>query len=771
MNSQILEKKLIYSLFEINSDNVTEVGPKAAHLGDLLQAKFWVPEGIVLTTTFFEEFLAYNNLSLGISGETIIKGNFSRDLKELLKARLKNINSTTLVVRSSAIAEDLSDISFAGMYETYLNINGVENVFSAVKKCWASYFDSRVTLYSKNITLSTTPKMAVIIQKQIKATTAGVMFTINPVTGNPLEFKINAIKGLGEQLVSGEVTADEWTITQDKIIPISNNHYTLSMKQIKKLADIGEKIKNYYGSPQDIEWAFENQNLFILQARSVTAIPEYIDWTPQKKGGWLRHFRLGEWLGEPVTPLFATWLLEILDTRIFENMDEATGVPSIQPYNQIINGWYYAQGNFIPSSIPKLLWFGLRYMVPALLTHPRRVGIITTSKAYWSLKLYEQEWREKYKEEYAQKIKKYEHELEQANNTSLLAMIEDIASSAGDNFYSFICVGGSAWNPEAFLAEFYRKHLKEHLESSYQVLLQGLQLPQVQSIQHEVTNLDWYFPTAGELDIKTASTTDTIQKEKVVRDQKQMEAKAKEILKHNKKLSKKFIKLLFEARDAAVLREEQVSLLTLGWPVMRKALLKIGLELAEKKLIPTATDIFFLQYDELVDIVNKSGSRVSFGEVVNQRKELWEKQRKMMPPDTIGDLSPIVIKIFHKYETVLGSTTQKKEGIIFGMPVSAGKVSGNVRIISSPKDFALLQQGEILVAPMTGPAWTPLFTIASAVITDTGSIMAHASLIAREYGIPAIVGTGNATKMLQNGNFISVNGNTGEIVILEKVTN
>ncbi len=549
-----IKKSLVYSLCAINSNYVSSIGPKAAHLGDLLQANFLVPEGIVLSTHFLEKFLSDANLFSDLSAEKILQTEFSNELKELLTKNIHNLENFTLAIRSSAIAEDLPNASFAGMYETFLNIKGKENVQRAIKKCWASYFDSRVSHYSKNEVNSKIPRIAVIIQRQIMASSAGVLFTLNPVTGNPNEIKINSTKGLGEKLVSGEITADEWTVTNNEIIPVGNNQRSLSKKQIRALAKIGKRIEDFYGKPQDIEWVFNKQELYIVQARPIISIPEYIDWTPKVQGGWMRHFRLGEWLGEPVTPLFATWLLERLDTRLFEDMDKATGVPSIKPYNIIVNGWYYAQGNFVPPTIPKLIWFGVRYIMPALVLHPRRVGIITTSKAYWSMKLYEKEWREKYRKEYEQKVENFTKEIKNVGLGRLVEITEELANSAGDNFYSFITVGGSAWKPEAVLAEFYKKHLQKMLGKSHQVLLQGLGITSNKTNEHQVTNLDWYFPTLGELELELSEDYKREKLDIAAFQQKELEHQARDILKNNKKLLKKFDKFLTEARDAAMLR-------------------------------------------------------------------------------------------------------------------------------------------------------------------------------------------------------------------------
>ena len=540
---------------------------------------------------------------------------------------------------------------------------------------------------------------------------------------------------------------------------------------MKLLATIGKEIENIYLKPQDIEWAFENKNLYILQARPITKIPEYIDWTPKVSGGWMRHFRLGEWLGEPVTPLFATWLLQKLDSKIFENLDHVTKVPSIKPFNQIINGWYYAQGNFVPMTLPRFILFGLRYMLPAMLFRRRRIGIIIPSMSYWSLKLYEQEWEERYKPEYIQKVKKYENKIEKANIKDLFTTIEDISDSAGDNFYSFICVGGSAWKPEALLAEFYKRNLQDKVGGNYQVLLQAIGMTENNSFNHQVTNLDWYHPTIGEMGIPFNNEIDKERRDKSLNERQKLESKIYQVLKSNQKLEKKFNKLLNETREAAKLREEQVAFITIGWPVMRKALLIISKELVSRNIISEKNDIFFLEYQDLVKCINNLSTSGSLEEIIKERKLTWEKQKLLSPPDVLGKLSPFLIKIMGKYETLMGSNIEKNDNNIYGMPASPGKVVGLARVILNPSEFHSLQKGEILIAPQTGPAWTSLFTLASGIITDTGSILAHASLIAREFGLPAVVGTGNATKVLHSGDKVSLDGNTGEIVLLEAYKN
>ncbi|HKZ41711.1 MAG TPA: PEP-utilizing enzyme, partial [Candidatus Hodarchaeales archaeon] len=352
----------------------------------------------------------------------------------------------------------------------------------------------------------------------------------------------------------------------------------------------------------------------------------------------------------------------------------------------------------------------------------------------------------------------------------LIDLIEDLANLSGDNFYSFVAVGGSAWKPEAQLALFYRRHLIERIGGNHQILLQGSSTIYNSSRGHQVLSLDWYHPTVGELSLVPDYLEGKNRRGKAADQQKELESRAHNVLESDKRLLKRFDQLLSNAREASRLREEQAEFFTLGWPTMRNALRIIGVEYCKRQIISEPDDVYFMTYEELKLMAASKNDQKSLFSEIKDRKALWQKQKDLTPPDELGKLSPIVRRMLKKYEEVLGTRSKRGEDDISGMPASAGIATGVVRVIKSFEEFENLLPGEILVAPMTGPAWTPLFSRALAVVTDTGSILAHASLIAREYGIPAIVGTGQATKRLKNGDTITVNGNTGEItIIIEKV--
>jgi rifampicin phosphotransferase len=232
-------------------------------------------------------------------------------------------------VRSSAAAEDLPDASYAGLYETYLNVP-VEGLGEAVRRCFAAATAERVSAYHQRHGNGTAPGMAVLVQAMVEPMAAGVTFTAHPVSGDPNQALVTAVPGLGDRLVSGEAVGEEWTVTPRNARmsrPIPAGGRVLTARQAQAVADLARKIADRYGRPQDIEWAIDRDGrLWLLQARPMTAVPEPVSWTAPGPGLWSRNFRLGEWLPEAVTPLFATWLLPALENGYLDGMQETVGI-------------------------------------------------------------------------------------------------------------------------------------------------------------------------------------------------------------------------------------------------------------------------------------------------------------------------------------------------------------------------------------------------------------------------------------------------------------
>lgn len=221
-----------------------------------------------------------------------------------------------------------------------------------------------------------------------------------------------------------------------------------------------------------------------------------------------------------------------------------------------------------------------------------------------------------------------------------------------------------------------------------------------------------------------------------------------------------FRRLLADAQHLVPVREEQVAELTLAWPVMRRAVWRIGEALTARGMLAGPEDIFFMTRDEVL-VALSSDAHAARVDVAG-RRSAWAEQSHLVPPLVVGRLNPVLRKLFEGMSRVLGARPSAT-AIVTGTPASAGRATGTVRVIRGPEHFDELEPGEILVARLTAPAWTPLFTRAAAVVTDVGSPAAHASIIAREYGIPAVVGCGDATARLRTGMRVTVDGGTGNV--------
>ncbi|UNX53348.1 PEP-utilizing enzyme [Georgenia sp. TF02-10] len=219
-------------------------------------------------------------------------------------------------------------------------------------------------------------------------------------------------------------------------------------------------------------------------------------------------------------------------------------------------------------------------------------------------------------------------------------------------------------------------------------------------------------------------------------------------------------RLLRTVQRYTTVREEQARDLTLGWPLLRRCAHRLGDHLTTRGVIDQRTQLFFLTLEELTSALD--GDPTPRAEAADSRRAAWEKQRRLVAPLTLGQ-PPRFIGDPIARAVNAARTHTPPEAAIIGQPASAGRATGPVRIITGPEDLAHFTTGDVLVARSTAPAWTPLFARAAAVVTDGGTLAAHASLVAREYGIPAVVGTGDATARLHDGQLVTVDGGAGTV--------
>ena len=278
------------------------------------------------------------------------------DLDRVLAEAAARCGGGRFAVRSSGVAEDLPDASYAGLYETFLDV-GVDGLADAVRRCFAAAQADRVRSYHDRRAPGVGPSaMAVLVQVMVDARAAGVAFTAHPVTGARDQIVVTAVAGVGESLVAGEQTGEEWTVTGDhrpqRTRRAPGGADVLDETQAGQVAAMAARVAAYYDQPQDIEWAIDTGGkLWLLQARPMTALPEPVTFTAPGPGLWMRNFRLGEWLPEAVTPLFGTWLLPDLEAGYLDGMYSCIGVRV--PFRwALVHDWYYT-ATPIPS--PRLL--------------------------------------------------------------------------------------------------------------------------------------------------------------------------------------------------------------------------------------------------------------------------------------------------------------------------------------------------------------------------------------------------------------------------------
>jgi pyruvate,water dikinase len=194
---------------------------------------------------------------------------------------------------------------------------------------------------------------------------------------------------------------------------------------------------------------------------------------------------------------------------------------------------------------------------------------------------------------------------------------------------------------------------------------------------------------------------------------------------------------------------------------MRRAVVRMGEALVEEGVIGTPDDIFFLTKSEALAAL--AGEPLGATVNVAERRATRDLQSRLVAPAFVGNVSRVMRSMPRAFASMIGAKPAD-DALVSGSPASPGRATGPVRVIRGADDFDTLQPGEILVAPLTAPAWTPLFTKAAAVVTDVGSAASHASIIAREYGIPAVVGCGDATARLRTGMQVTVDGSTGNVL-------
>ncbi|MZK50553.1 PEP/pyruvate-binding domain-containing protein [Clostridium beijerinckii] len=780
---------MVKSFKELTPELQSLAGGKGCMLSQMFQAGYPVPDGFVILPSAFNE-------------NTLNEDAWNK-IKHYLKEIRKDSESVLFAVRSSALSEDSAQASFAGEFETVLNVNTDEEIQSAIYEVFSSRESERVKAYSSVQGMDQSHQIAVVIQIMIQSEISGVLFTADPITGSHESMTGNFVFGLGEQLVSGEANAYPFNIMRPKRKYEGPPEFKKYASELYKYAS---KLETEYGAHQDIEWAVSNGKLYILQARPITTLitgnPDTYEWNDTLDGDFLwTNTNVGEAMSDVFTPL--SWsIIRALD-------EEQMTIPGYYLFSGNICGRAYtnisyalslypAFGKDIKSLIKTMSEvFGqmpeeieipiypfsklglIKGMAPKL--KHRLKNIIKASKEIpehlnespnLCRRMTETIKEVKTKEEL---IDLWKTEILPFNFKALwialaggrkmvianklkdelikVAGIEDtntlMSNFRGDSSLESLgpIIGISKIITGEMNREEYRIKYGHRGPHEFEL-----------SIPHPGEDETWL---EKQIDEFKNSNTDV---EKLLNKQHDQYEEALRRLKENfPKEANNFEKKIVKVAEAARLRESVRSEWTRAFRVNRAFALKAG------ELTGIGNDIFFLYINEVLDLL--SGNDLALNHIA-VRKKNYKKYKSLPPLPSIirGRFDPFKwVKNSNRrvdyYDESMPITAQDSE-TLKGFAGASGKIEGVVRILTNPEEGENLKKGEILVASTTNVGWTPLFPKASAIITDIGAPLSHAAIVARELGIPAVVGCGNATTRLKTGDKVIVDGGHGVVHIL-----
>jgi pyruvate,water dikinase len=780
---------MIKSFKELTPELQSLAGRKGCMLSKMFQAGYPVPDGFVILPSAFKE--------------NILNEDAWNKIKQYLKEIRKNNESVLFAVRSSALSEDSAQASFAGEFETVLNVKTDEEIQSAIYEVFSSRESERVKAYSSVQGMDRSHQIAVVIQIMIQSEISGVLFTADPITGSHESMTGNFVFGLGEQLVSGEANAYPFNIMRPKRKYEGPSEFKKYASELYKYA---YKLEEEYGTHQDIEWAVSNGKLYILQARPITTLitgnPDTYEWNDTLDGDFLwTNTNVGEAMSDVFTPL--SWsIIRALDeeqmtipgyylfsgnicgraytnisyalslypafgkdiksliktmSEVFGQMPEEIEIP-IYPFSKLglIKGMapklkhrlknIIKASNEIPEHLNESpnLCRRMTETIKEVKTKEELIDLWKTEILPFNFKALWIALAGGRKMVIANKLKDELIKVAGIEDTNTL-----MSNFRGDSSLESLgpIIGISKIITGEMNREEYRMKYGHRGPHEFEL-----------SIPHPGEDETWLEKQIEEF---KNSNTDV---EKLLNKQHNQYEEALKRLKENFPTeANHFEKKIVKVAEAARLRESVRSEWTRAFRVNRAFALKAG------ELTGMGNNIFFLYINEVLDLL--SGNDLALNHIA-VRKKNYEKYKSLPPLPSIirGRFDPFKwVKNSNRrvdyYDESMPITTQDSE-TLKGFAGASGIIEGVVHILTNPEEGENLKKGEILVASTTNVGWTPLFPKASAIITDIGAPLSHAAIVARELGIPAVVGCGNATTKLKTGDKVIVDGGHGVVQIL-----
>ncbi len=784
----------IYDIKSIPAELLPLVGGKARGLNSLVKFGFEVPEAFVVT---------------GIKAED----DFADVAAEYTRRGMGVVS-----VRSSATLEDGADFSAAGQFSTILNVCGEEDVKQATQDCVDSLHNVTAENYSKTFLRGGESEMNVVVQKMVKARCAGVIFSKAPM--RPGFVLVEAVPGLGENLVSGKMSAQQYRVRGNEVEQMPK-FSVLSKEEAVALGKAGRLAEEVFGMPMDLEWAIdEDGTIQWLQARPITISESVtmneLDSPLDAVGQGFTTGNIGEMMPGAVTPLNISTNMYALDWGVKQTYvetgccgDDMPPFSFIAPYynhmffnmtnmylichavygtakdsldvsicgQQLkdiadisfkVGGWQRLK-NTLP--LMKMVFGGKRAkegmdkVIEALhfdLTQDAD-GIYKQILDNFDLLKWAQYWH--YNASYysggqsamldscAKDFKDKDHfkslvagcltqvdEFESANILRMMhtladLMIADEPETAGYDIEQL--ADYMDHRASAFVRKAYEEFMMRHGH-------RGIREPEIMSRpwrdnrESFLTSLKSVLSTKGKAEGS---------------EQKPWTDYADEILSNYSGLKRRMVSGFIEkARNGVCCREYTKSKVILALDEFKQAYRQLSKLLVRNGVLPDEDCIYFLLQEEVGQLL--AGDQGLVKKAMARRRLYPQQQALKFPYTTIGVPQPLSPADADPNATVFNGT-----------PVSRGMASGVARIVRNEEDAAALQKGEIMVATSTDIGWSPYYSIVAGMVTEIGSALSHGVVVAREYALPTVVNAANAMELIQTGDIITIDGNTGKVFI------
>jgi len=822
-----------------NKENTNKVGNKAKFLIEMKNKGFNVPDGFVIDSDTYTEEIINNNIEVEIANylKKLNKDNISEISKDItslfdsfdfsnttrteIEKRLKD--NKLYAVRSSGTKEDLDEYSFAGQYQTFLNVKK-RSVLRKVIECYKSMFSEVILSYFVNNNISTDYlKMSVIIQEMVPSEYSGICFTVDPVSGNDKTMLIEVGEGLGENIVSGQNKPEQYYYNWYNDEYIENDNKYLNKKTVQKIGMEFYNIMQYFGYPCDIEFAIVKDELYILQARKITKIEYqgYHDiWSTAdfKDGGvsaavctpymwslyeyiWeytLRKFILDSKILRPLE--LPTKVGDMFYGRCYWNLSTVKNAMSkIVGYKERdfdeeygITPTYEGDGEttgITPSSIIRIIRIALaqRKIVKTREKNAEKYKTDLLHKYYYYKGMYDTNsilnikntWRKLTHDDYLQSESTYFWQIfintvhQSLNKDSLLKYMEEkdylvLISNIDD--ISHLLPFYEMWDVSRLIRN-NKKSFDYWTNTNISKIIEDINSNKdYYSFKETKEVINRYgYHSDKELDVTYPCYYEDIEpiiiniKDLVSLDEEYSPTKDKSKGKKEYEKKLKEIKRKIGVGNYHDVYKKIVKIRDMLW--WREEFRDVSTRFYYLIRIYTIE----LAKELVKENILKDENDIWFLKV----GELWDFLDEKLDEE---DLNLIIDKNKKYYNAYRNYISENEIGSVFsndnytkkvtsmkGLGANNGIVTGTARVIESFDEIDRLQEGDILVTKFTDTGWTPKFAILKGIVTEYGGVLCHAAIVSREYGIPAIVSATGIMDQIKDGEVITINGTTGEV--------